>query len=184
MPAAGLVDATALESTVRATAGAVAAALDTESTATALRRLLLLRQCPWVPFSLSNYFLGALTNHPPWIMPAGTLLGSLPSNFVAVAVGASGRELVGHRRSGAPTLARRVAAATLLSAGCATAFLGVQMTSFAKLTLQEAAAAAAAAVAEAAEAAVASGAGEAAVEAVVEVGVGAAAAAAGAALAG
>ncbi|CAM9422891.1 unnamed protein product [Phaeothamnion confervicola] len=54
---------------------------------------LLLRQAPIVPFSISNYVLGALSDLPLLPFCLGTLVGCALGNAVVVAAGAAGRNL-------------------------------------------------------------------------------------------
>ena len=53
--------------------------------------VVLLRLSPVMPFTFSNYLAG-LTSVPPWILFVGTLLGTLPTQFVYVSAGALGRQ--------------------------------------------------------------------------------------------
>jgi uncharacterized membrane protein YdjX (TVP38/TMEM64 family) len=67
------------------------------------RLVLLLRLSPAVPFSASNYALGALTPVPLPAFAAATALGSLPATAAYVAAGsAGGRALSGEGAGGGP----------------------------------------------------------------------------------
>mmetsp|Transcript_9810 Transcript_9810/g.28829 ORF Transcript_9810/g.28829 Transcript_9810/m.28829 type:complete len:128 (-) Transcript_9810:123-506(-) len=56
--------------------------------------LVLLRQSPFMPFAVSNYYIGAATQLRPGAVALGTLLGCLPTNVLYTFIGASSKALL------------------------------------------------------------------------------------------
>lgn len=60
--------------------------------------VVLLRQSPFLPFAVSNYYLGAATGVAPMAVLGGTLLGGFPQNVLWTAVGAGSQQMLDGRR--------------------------------------------------------------------------------------